>query len=148
MSRHLSLALVASIPLTLITLTTISLPTPAFAQAAQPPAQALKTAAVGDAKTDGKGDVKVAQAALPASVANIAKDRNGRPKAKETLAACKADAAAKNLAAKEERETWIACYRQARPDLAKRFDCRKEAKAKGLKDEALKAAMKECRSAG
>jgi hypothetical protein len=148
MSRQLSLALVASIPLTLITMTAISLPTPAFAQAAQPPTQALKTAAVGDAKTDGKGDVKVAQAALPASVANIAKDRNGRPKAKETLAACKADAAAKNLAAKEERETWIACYRQARPDLAKRFDCRKEAKAKGLKDEALKAAMKECRSAG
>ena len=141
MHCRLAVALVAS----------ISLSTLAFAQAAPvQPSQsgAVKTAAVGDAKPDGKGETKVAQAALPASVANVAKDRNGRPKAKEVLAACKADAAGKKLAAKEEREAWVACYRQARPDLAKRFDCRKDARAKGLKDDELKAAMKECRSAG
>ena len=141
MYRRLTVALVASISLTTL----------AFAQAApSQPLQsgAVKTAAVGDPKTHGKGDTKLAQAALPASVTSVAKDRNGRPKAKEVLAACKADAATKGLGAKEEREAWVACYRQARPDLAKRFDCRKEARAKGLKDDELKTALKECRSAG
>jgi hypothetical protein len=142
MHRRLAVALVASISLTTL----------AFAQAApsqSPQSGAVKTAAVGDAKADGKGgDTKLAEMALPASVAKVAKDRNGRPKAKEVLAACKADAATKGLGAKEEREAWVACYRQARPDLAKRFDCRKEARAKGLKDDELKAALKECRSAG
>jgi hypothetical protein len=88
-------------------------------------------------------------ATTPASgVPTVPLTRDGKPKAKELRAACKAQAETKGLKGKDAKDAWIACYRAGRPDLAKRFDCRKEAKAKGLKDDELKAAYKACSAKG
>lgn len=100
----------------------------AFAQTAP----ATRTAAVSPA---------VASQPAP-TVAAVPKTRDGKPKSRELRAACKAEA--KGLKDKDGRDAWIACYRAGRPDLAKRFDCRTDARVKGLAGDALKAAVKSC----
>jgi len=80
----------------------------------------------------------------PLSVSSVPKTRDGKPKAKELRAACRAEASAKGLAGKERNDAAIACLRAGRPDLARRFDCRKEARAKGLSGKELSAAVQLC----
>ena len=54
----------------------------------------------------------------------------------------KADAG--GLAGAERRAALLACFAGKRPDLAQRAECRKEARAKGLDGEDLRAALASC----
>jgi hypothetical protein len=84
----------------------------------------------------------------PATPAAPELDKQGRPKAKEVRADCKADAEAKGLKGDDKREAVMACVVKQRPDLAAKMaareQCRTDGKAKGLQKDELKAFVKDC----
>lgn len=81
-------------------------------------------------------------AETPPSLSDLPTDRKGRPRAKELRAACKADA--QGLRGPDRKRAVRDCIAQRRPDLAKRMDCRRDAKSRGLTGAELKAAVKSC----
>jgi hypothetical protein len=77
--------------------------------------------------------------------ANLTKD--GKPKAKEVRATCKAEAATKSLTKGDAYRAFMKeCIGKQRPDLVKTYECRQEMKSKNLEKDARKAFMKECRA--
>jgi psiF repeat len=77
--------------------------------------------------------------------ANLTKD--GKPKAKEVRATCKAEAATKSLTKGDTYRAFMKeCIGKQRPDLVKTYECRQEMKSKNLEKDARKAFMKECRA--
>ena len=86
--------------------------------------------------------------AAPAPVAPTTKlTKDGKPKAKEVRATCKAEASAKGLAKGDAYRAFMKeCIGKQRPDLVKSYECRQEAKTKNLDKDARKTFMKECRA--
>jgi psiF repeat len=81
--------------------------------------------------------------ATPAT--NLTKD--GKPKAKEVRATCKAEAATKNLTKGDAYRAFMKeCIGKQRPDLVKSYECRQEARAKKLDKDARATFMKECKA--
>jgi hypothetical protein len=77
--------------------------------------------------------------------ANLTKD--GKPKAKEVRATCKAEAATKSLTKGDAYRAFMKeCIGKQRPDLVKSYECRQEARAKKLDKDARATFMKECRA--
>lgn len=73
--------------------------------------------------------------------------KDGKPKAKEVRAICKAEASTKGLSKGDAYKAFMKeCIGKQRPDLVKAYECRQEAKTKNLDKDARKAFMKECRA--
>ncbi len=86
-----------------------------------------------------------APVATPAPAAKLNKD--GKPKAKEVRATCKAEAGTKSLSKGDAYKAFMKdCIGKQRPDLVKAYECRQEAKSKNLDKDARKTFMKECRA--
>ncbi len=84
----------------------------------------------------------------PAPAAPAAKlTKDGKPKAKEVRANCKAEAGTKGLAKGDAYRAFMKeCIGKQRPDLVKTYECRQEMKTKNLDKDARKTFMKECRA--
>jgi psiF repeat len=88
----------------------------------------------------------VAPTPAPASPA-VSLTKDGKPKAKDVRATCKAEAGTKGLAKGEAYRAFMKeCIGKQRPDLVKTYECRQEMKAKNLDKDARKTFMKECRA--
>lgn len=76
--------------------------------------------------------------------------RDGKPQAKALRAACRVEAEGKGLKKREQpyRDAMRTCIGRDRPDLVKAFDCRKEAREKGIEKTARRAYIKECKARG
>ncbi len=88
----------------------------------------------------------IAPTPAPASPA-VSLTKDGKPKAKEVRATCKAEAGTKGLAKGEAYRAFMKeCIGKQRPDLVKTYECRQEMKTKNLDKDARKTFMKECRA--
>lgn len=74
--------------------------------------------------------------------------RDGKPTANAVRAACKEEIDKRGLAGSGRTAALVACFNDRRPDLAQRAECRREARGKGLDDEALRTAIADCARAG
>jgi hypothetical protein len=80
----------------------------------------------------------------PSAAAPSAQSAPVVPTGREVRAQCRAEAQAKGLKGTERKAAVQDCFAKARPDLAKREQCRQQGKSQGLGDIPLRQFIKQC----
>jgi hypothetical protein len=83
-------------------------------------------------------------APAPAAPSAIPLTKDGKPRAKEVRAACRAEAKGQGLKGDARKQAVADCVVKQRPDLAARMQCSMDPKAKGLDRDAKRAFIKDC----